>query len=171
MGVAKQLNQLADDLLAAGYVDLYLFLSIIFLILFTRLLGFPETFSVALFSTISTPVMYSIAYYYRKPVTGFFVKPKNHRVVKFRVAYRSFVATLTSFVAGFIVFAALSGSTDIVVYSLAFVVTWIMRISIYLLLPVLAKHIDIENPAITMLISLGVAVLALILIAVATTIL
>jgi hypothetical protein len=170
MGV-KHLSQLADNLLVSGYVDLYLFLSIVFLILFTRLLGFPDTFSIALFSTISTPVMHSIAYYYRKLVTGYFVKPKDHRVVRFRAAYRSLVASLTSFVTGFIVFVALSGSTDIVMYSLAYVVTWVMRATIYFLLPVLANSIDIENPAIIMIVALAIAVLALAVIVAVTLIL
>jgi hypothetical protein len=156
----KQLSQLADDLLVSGYVDLYLFLSIVFLILFTKLLGFPEAFSIALFSTISMPAMYSFMYYYRKHLTdtGIFVKPKNYRI---RAAYRSFAAVLTSFVMGFIVFAALSGSTDIIIYTLAFLVISIMRIVLYLLLPVLARHVDVESPAIAMLTSLAMALTAL----------
>jgi len=160
-GAAKQLSQLADDLLASGYVDLYLFLSIVFLILFTRLLGIPEAFSIALFSTTSMPAMYSFMYYYRKPAIGFFVKPKNHRIIEIRVAYKSLAAILTSFVTGFIVFAALSGSTDIIVYTLAFLVTSIMRIVLYLLLPVLARHVDVESPVIAMLTSLAIALTAL----------
>ncbi|MCC6055262.1 MAG: hypothetical protein LM583_01105 [Desulfurococcaceae archaeon] len=171
MGVAKQLNQLADDLLAAGYVDLYLFLSIVFLILFTKLLGFPEVFSIALFSTTSMPAMYSFMYYYRKPLTGIFVKPKDYRVIKIRAAYRSLAAVLTSFVMGFIVFAALSGSTDIAIYTLAFIVTFIMRVALYILLPVLASYVDIENPAIVMLTSLAVASISLLLLVTAIHIL
>jgi hypothetical protein len=168
---AKQLSQLADDLLASGYVDLYLFLSIVFLILFTRLLGIPEAFSVALFSTTSMPAMYSFMYYYRKPVTGFFVKPKNHRAIEIRVAYKSLAAILTSFVTGFIVFAALSGSTDIIIYTLAFLVTSIMRTALYLLLPALARHVDVESPAIAMLTSLAMALTALAFLIAATHIL
>jgi len=155
-------SKLADDLLTSGYVDLCLFLSIVFLILFTRLLGFPDTFSTALFSTISTPVMYSIAYYYRKPATGYFVKPKNHRVVRFRAAYRSLVATLTSFAIGFIVFAALSGSTNIAVYTVAFLVTWLQRTALYYMLSAVAEHIDIESPIAHVVVSALTALMALV---------
>jgi len=169
----KQLSQLADDLLVSGYVDLYLFLSIVFLILFTKLLGFPEAFSIALFSTISMPAMYSFMYYYRKHLTdtGIFVKPKDYRIRGIRAAYRSFAAVLTSFVMGFIVFAALSGSTDIVIYTLAFIVTFVMRTALYILLPVLTSYVDIENPAIVMLTSLAVASISLLLLVTAIHIL
>jgi hypothetical protein len=103
-------------------------------------------------------------YYDKKPIDGMFVKAKNHKVLRARIAYRSLVATLTSFVSGYLVFAALSGSTDIVLYSIAFMITWIMRTALHFLLPALSEHIDIENPAIILLVSLGVSLATLLLI-------
>jgi hypothetical protein len=161
ISVGKRLVQLADDLLASGYVDLYLFLSIIFLILFTRLLGFSDAFSIALFSTVSMPAMYSFMYYYRKPLAGLFVKPKRAGVVRLRAAYRSLAASLTSFVTGFIVFAALSGSTNIAVYTIAFLVTWLQRTALYYMLSALAERIDIESPATLIAVSALAALIAL----------
>ena len=169
--ISKRLVQLADDLLASGYVDLYLFLSIIFLILFTRLLGFSDAFSIALFSTVSMPAMYSFMYYYRKPLTGIFVKPKNHRVVRFRVAYRSLAAALTSFAVGFIVFAALSGSANIVVYTAAFLVSWLQRAFLYYMLSAVAERTDIESPVTLIAVSALSALIALLLLLTVATVL
>jgi len=161
ISISKRLIQLADDLLASGYVDLYLFLSIIFLILFTRLLGFSDAFSIALFSTVSMPAMYSFMYYYRKPAAGYFVKPKNRSVVGFRAAYRSLAAALTSFAVGFIVFAALSGSANIAVYTVAFLVTWLQRAFLYYMLSAAAERIDIESPVTLIAVSALAALIAL----------
>jgi hypothetical protein len=161
MCISKRFAQIADDLLASGYVDLYLFLSIILLILFARLLGFSDVFSIALFSTVSMPAMHSFMYYYRKPLVGLFVKPKRAGVARLRAAYRSLAAALTSFVMGFIVFASLSGSANIVVYAAAFLVTWLLRTTLYYMLAAVAEHVDIESPVMLATISTLAAVIAL----------
>jgi len=153
----------ADDVTAAEATQLHLFLSIIILMLLLRFFGVaPELFDTALFSCISLPATYALAYYHARAYRmGRFVvskKPEPARLWSYEV-----VALLTSFVMGYIVFAALSGSTDLITFTSAFITVQVMRLLTLLITSRLKDMgVDIQHPAVVMLVSLSTAAIGLI---------
>jgi len=152
-----------DDVTLAEATQLHLFLSIVLLMLLLRFFGVaPEMFDVALFSCVSMPATYALAYYHARAYRmGRFVIKKKPEPI--RMWTYETVALLMSFVMGYIVFAALSGSTDLITFASAFVTVQIMRILIvYITGHLRTMGVDIQHPAIVMLVSLSIAAVALI---------
>jgi len=148
-------KSLADDMMIPN-VDVHLFISVIILILLLRFFGAPDIYTVALFSCISMPVSYTFSYYvYRKS----FVVSKKGGVERSEV-----LGFLMSYAMGFIVFAALSGSFDVLIYTKSFGVVFLMRVLLMIIARKLSSmDIDISHPLITLLMSMFVAVPMLVL--------
>jgi len=152
-----------DDVVLVGATQLHLFLSIIALILLLRLFGVStDTFDIALFSCVSMPATYALTYYHARIYrVGRFVTKKTSEPL--RIWTYEVAALVTSYVMGYMVYVALSGISDVATYSIAFVVVQTMRIAIFFM----ARHlralgVDIQHPAVVMLIALSTAVLALV---------
>jgi len=152
-------SKLSDDLASMPQVDLHLFLSVIFLSLMLRLLGASELVVTALFSCISMPVSYTFSYftYGRRR----FVEKKTRGWIDLR---NESAALISAYATGFLVFAALSGSFDYTVYTLAFSATLLMRLILLATARrLLDAGVDIYNPIIVLMMSLSAAVPVLIL--------
>jgi len=153
----------ADDVTAAEATQLHLFLSIIILMLLLRFFGAaPELFDTALFSCISMPATYALAYYHARAYrTGRFVikkKPEPTRLWSYEI-----IALLTSFVMGYLVFVALSGSTDLIMFASAFITVQVMRLLTLLISSHLKNMgVDMQHPAVVMLVSLSTAAIGLV---------
>jgi len=157
------LSSRLDEVTAAEATQLHLFLSIIILMLLLRFFAVaPELFDVALFSCISMPATYALAYYHaRAHKMGRYVtkkKPEPIRLWSYEV-----VALLMSFIMGYLVFVALSGSTDYITFGAAFITVQIMRLLIILVSSNLKNlGVDIQHPAVVMIISLSMAAIGLV---------
>jgi len=165
---AGRLAGLADDLVFSEQANLYLFLSIMVLALLVRITGLSELSTIALLSTTTLPVTYAITYYYKRGERGEFVFVKRRGGGPARPTTglgRSLAAVISGYATGFVVFAALSGSLDLLTYTLAYAVAMLMRVVIAHSLPVVARFLDVESPAALMLISLFTALLAYMIIA------
>lgn len=146
------------DNVATQASQLYLFLSIIMLMLLLRFFAVaPKAFDVALFSCVSMPATYALTYYssraYRE---GKFVVRKTPEPVKFWT-YEA-VALLMSYIMGYVVFVALSGMLDYVLFTAAFMVVQVMRLLIVFLVRMFRDlGIDVQHPVMVLLTALGVA--------------
>jgi hypothetical protein len=165
-----RLAGLADDLAFSEQANLYLFLSIMVLALLARITGLSELFTVALLSTVTLPVTYALSYYYERGPREFtFVKRRGGGPARPTAGLgrfgRSLAAVISGYATGFVVFAALSGSLDLLTYTLAYAVAMLMRAVIAHSLPFVAKFVDVESPAALMLVSLFTALLAYMVIA------
>ena len=152
-----------DDVTFAEATQLHLFLSIILLMLLLRFFAIaPELFDVALFSCVSMPATYALTYYHARMYrAGRFVVKKKPEPVRMWV-YEA-VALLTSFMMGYVVFAALSGSTDYVTFGAAFITVQVMRLLILLITRHLRSvGIDIQHPVVVLLTSLSTAAAGLV---------
>jgi len=112
-----------------GLVQLYLFMSIIVLSLLVRLLITDSTLFIdAIFATMSMPVVYTMSYYTRqaKEAGGEYVKRKKPQLS--RLIMYEFSALLASYMVGFFMFYALTGSTDYYIYTVAYATSQTMRI-------------------------------------------
>ena len=154
-------RSIADDVLSVEEVNLYLFMSIFILAFLTRIAGIPlEGFTEGLIASISMPVMYVLAYYKNKN-TYRFVKPKSGAGLVARGWVKEFVALVSGFVVGFLIFMAITSSFNILAYSTAYVCVHAMRLLLAVVLPVLARRVDVGNPAVLMITSLGVSLVTL----------
>jgi hypothetical protein len=152
-------RSIADDVLSAEEVNLYLFMSIFILAFLTRIAGVPlEGFTEGLIASISMPVMYVLAYYKE---TYRFVKPKSGAGLVARGWVKEFTALVSGFVTGFLIFMAITSSFNILAYSTAYVCVHAMRLLLAVVLPVLARRVDVENPAVLMITSLMVSLVTL----------
>ena len=152
-----------DEVTLTEATQLHLFLSIVLLMLLLRFFGVaPEMFDVALFSCVSMPATYALTYYHARVYrTGKFVVKK--KLEPMRVWTYETAALLMSFIMGYMVYAALSGSTDIITYGAAFVTVQIMRILILIITRELRMlGVDVQHPAMVTLISLSTSMVALI---------
>ena len=152
-----------DEVTLAEATQLHLFLSIILLMLLLRFFGVaPEMFDVALFSCVSMPATYALTYYHARAYRmGRFVIKKKPEPIRMWI-YET-VALLTSFIMGYIVFAALAGSMDLITFASAFITVQLMRLLImYITSHLRSMGVDIQHPGIVMLISLSVAAISLI---------
>jgi len=161
--VSKSLVSSLGDDLALASTELHQFLSIIVLMLLVRLFNVAsDLFSIALISCISMPATYALTYYNLKAQgVGKFVIRKNPEPI--RTWMYETIALLSSFVMGFIVFVALSGSLNYMVFVVAFITTQVMR----LLTLVITRYmwnmgIDIQHPILAVLVSLSVALVGLV---------
>ena len=140
---------------------LYLLLTITFLAFISSLyLPVSENYSVALFTTISLPVVYS-ARYFSKTTAGkedlqfFRVVSGTREIVK------DVVAILTAFSIGYMVYVATSRDMTVdglFLYTIAFLVVLFLRYVIAVWYKAGAS-IDVDNPFIILLASLSFAVL------------
>ena len=152
---------IADDILTAESVNLYLFMSIFILAFLTRIAGIPlEGFTEGLIASISMPVMYVLAYYRNRDVYRF-VKPKSGAGLVVRSWVKEFATLVSGFVVGFLIFMAITSSFNILAYSIAYVCVHAMRLLLALILPILARRVDIGNPAVLMTTSLVVSLITL----------
>ena len=154
-----------------GNENLHLFLSIIVLILLLRLFSVvPTLFDTALFSCISMPAMYAMTYYHyhaRKEFGRFVVKRNKLELWGYEV-----VALITSFVMGYLVFTALTGSYDYVTYSSAFIVVQLMRLVVVSVTRSLKNMgVDVNHPLVVVLVSVLVALIGLLGLTLATVLL
>jgi len=152
-----------DDITLVEATQLHLFLSIILLMLLLRFFGVtPEMFDVALFSCVSMPATYALAYYHARvyKMGRFVVKKKPEPI---RVWTYETVALFMSFIMGYMVYVALSGLTDLITYGAAFVTVQIMRVLILFITRELRMlGVDVQHPAVVILISLSTSLVALI---------
>jgi len=141
---------------------LYLLLTITFLTFITSLyLPVDDNYSVALFTTISLPVVYS-ARYFSKTAVGeedlhfFRVVSKREEITK------DVVAVLTAFSIGYMVYVSTSRDMTIdglFLYTIAFLVVLFLRYAIAVWYKAGASIVDVDNPFIILLASLSFAVL------------
>ena len=152
-----------DEVTAAEATQLHLFLSLLILMLLLRFFATtPELFDVALFSCISMPATYALAYYHARAYRmGKFVikkKPEPVRLWSYEVA-----ALLMSFAMAYLVFVALSGSTDYITFGAAFITVQVIRLLTLLISSHLKNMgVDIQHPAVVMPVSLSIAVIGLV---------
>jgi len=154
----RSVRKFLDDITLVEATQLHLFLSIIILMLFLRFFASGEDlFTTALFSCVSMPVTYTLTYYkYRAYSTGAFVTRKNPEQV--RVWAYECVALAMSFVMGYLVFTALSGSTDVAVFTSAFLSSQVMRVGVIAEAKMLKNlGVDIQHPFVVFISSLSVA--------------
>jgi hypothetical protein len=156
-------KSVADDILIVESINLYLFMSIFILAFLTRIAGIPlEGFTEGLLASISMPVMYVIAYYKNRDVYRF-VKPKSALapILVARSWVKEFATLVSGFVVGFLIFMAITSSFNIMAYFIAYVCVHAMRLLLTLILPILARRVDIGNPAVLMTTSLVVSLITL----------
>jgi hypothetical protein len=168
-------RKLVDDILAIEHVNLYLFMSIFILAFLTRIAGIPlEGFTEGLIASISMPVTYVLTYYKVNNMHRYrFVKPKGVVDTEGGVArswVKEFIALVSSYMTGFLIFIAITSSFNILAYTIAYVCAHVMRLMLTTMLPVLARHVDVDDPAVLMITSLGISLvmLAILFILVAT---
>ena len=140
---------------------LYLLLTITFLAFLTSLyLPVDENYSVALFTTISLPVVYS-ARYFSKTAVGeeelhfFRTVSKREEIVK------DVVAVLTAFSIGYIVYVATSRDMTtggLYLYSVAFVIALFLRYVVAVWYKT-GVNIDVDNPFVILVASMSFAIL------------
>ena len=146
----------------AEATQLHLFLSIVVLMLLTRFFGVaPEGLDVALFSCVSMPATYALTYYHARVYrAGRFV---TRRTEPARAWLYETVALLMSFAMGYTVFVALSGTADPITFTAAFVTVQAMRLATILAASTLRGWgIDIQHPAVVMLVSAAAAALGMV---------
>jgi len=141
---------------------LYLLLTITFLAFLTALyLPVNENYSIALFTTISLPVVYS-ARYFSKAAVGeedlsfFKVVSTKESIIK------ELTAVITAFVIGYIVYVATSRdfTTDGLLYfTIAFLIVLFLRLIIATWYKSAALLIDVDNPLVITVSSIGFAFL------------
>jgi hypothetical protein len=154
-------RKIADDILGVPEVNLYLFMSIFILAFLTRIIRIPvEGFTEGLLASVSMPVTYVLAYYGR-PVEYAFVKTKGGVVLNARSWAREYLAVVSSFIVGFLIFMAITSSFNILAYTLAYISVQAMRLMLALIIPALSRHVDVGDPAVVMITSLGVSLLSL----------
>ena len=139
-------------------IQMHLFLSIVILMLLLRFFGVtPGLFDTALFSCISLPATYALTYYHREAyrVGRFVIKKKPEPV---RLWSYEFAALIMSYIMGYMVFTALSGSTDYITFTSAFISAQLMRLLCLVLVRSLKNlGVDITHPVVVVLVSLSVA--------------
>ena len=143
--------------------QLHLFLSIIIMMLLMRFFATaPELFDQALFSCISMPATYALTYYHARAYRmGKFVVKKTPEPV--RLWTYELAAMIMSYVMGYIMFLAMSGSSDCMIFSIAFATVQLMRLLIIMLTGNLRNMgVDIQHPVVVMLISLSIALVSLV---------
>ena len=141
---------------------LYLLLTITFLAFITSLyLPIDENYSVALFTTISLPVVYS-ARYFSKTAVGeeelhfFRIVSKREEIIK------DVVAVLTAFSIGYIVYVATSGDMTVdglYLYAIAFIIVLFLRYVIAVWYKTGINIVDVEHPIVVLLASMAFAFL------------
>jgi len=142
---------------------LYLLLTITFLAFITSLyLPIDENYSVALFTTISLPVVYS-ARYFSKTAVGeeelhfFRIVSKREEIIK------DVVAVLTAFSIGYIVYVATSGDMTVdgllYLYTIAFVITLFLRYVVAVWYKTGVNFVDVDNPFVILVASMSFAIL------------
>lgn len=149
--------------------QLHLFLSIVLLLLMTRIWGLvPDTFGEALFACISMPALYAMTYYTArryKTIVSKFIRTKTGEpvVLSRKVELTSeLVAILASYFMGFIVFVSFTGEWDFITYTSAFLAIQLMRLLIIEISAYLQKiDVDVQHPIVIVLIALASATLAL----------
>jgi len=151
--------------------NLHLFLSIVILILLLRLFAIaPTLFDTALFSCISMPAMYAMTYYHyhaRRGYGRFVVRRDKLELFGYEMA-----ALITSFIMGYLVFTALTGSYDLITYSSAFVAVQLMRVMVmYMVRSLRGMGVDVNHPLIVVLVSVMVALIGLVGLALTTVLL
>jgi len=160
-------RRLVDDILAVEHVNLYLFMSIFILAFLTRIAGIPlEGFTEGLIASISMPVMYVLTYYKKGDNTHRhrFVKPKSVVGTGGGVArswVKEFIALVSSYMTGFLIFIAITSGFNFLAYTIAYVCAHVMRLMLTIILPVLARYVDVDDPAVLMITSLGVSLVML----------
>ena len=141
---------------------LYLLLTITFLAFLTSLyLPVDENYSVALFTTISLPVVYS-ARYFSKTAVGeeelhfFRIVSKREEIIK------DVVAVLTAFSIGYIVYMATSRDMTIdglYLYTIAFVIALFLRYVVAVWYKTGVNFVDVDNPFVILVASMSFAIL------------
>ena len=153
------MNNLLEDI-ASNQLQLYL--SIIFLLIFLRLITIlPSGFDVAIFSCVSLPATYASAYYRARPYKRFVVKKGKEKVEYYRFSLETeTIALIISFILAYLTFVAFAGFTleYFYIFILTFLVVQIMRFTSILLLILLGiflkKYgIDVRHPVVTLVTS------------------
>jgi len=125
-------------------VQLYLFMSIIFLSLLVRLfISDSSLFIDAIFATMYTPVVYTMSYYTKQArmSEGEYVKRKKPEFS--RLIMYELVALIASYMVGYLMFYALTLQTDYYIYTVAYVTSQTMRI-MNLAIIRMFKRLDID---------------------------
>jgi len=151
------MNNLLEDI-ATNQLQLYL--SIIFLMIFLRLIAtLPSGFDVAIFSCISLPATYASAYYRARPYRKFVIEKGKEKIEHYRFSLKTeSIALIISFILAYLTFIAFAGIGGFTIFILTFLVVQIMRfISILLLILLgilLRKYgIDVRHPIVTLVTS------------------
>lgn len=148
-------------------IQLHLFMSIVVLTLMLRYFQIvPPLFDTALFSCLSMPVVYVMSYYHAKEYSraGKFVIRKESDVKLWGYEVMSLVV---GFIMGYLVFVALTGSSDYVVYGVAFCTVQFMRMVTAGIVAHLSNlGIDTQRPIAVMGISMLVATITFLCLAV-----
>jgi len=141
---------------------LYLLLTITFLAFISSLyLPVDENYSVALFTTISLPVVYS-ARYFSKTAVGeeelqfFRIVSKREEIIK------DIVAVSTAFAIGYLVYVATSRDmtmSGLYLYAVAFLVALFLRYVIAVWYKVGVNIVDVDHPFVILVVSLSFAIL------------
>ena len=146
------------DVLLVQVSQTHLFLAIVILILLSRLFGIsPPLFDVALFSCVSTPVTYSIAYYSSRAYrVGRFITAKTPRMERVWL-YEVIALTLSLFI-GWLVFLAFAPVPDFATYFLAFVLVQVMRVVAVAFVKMLdALGVSYAHPLVALLVAFVIA--------------
>lgn len=141
-------------------VQLYVFVAIIVLSLLVRIfLASYTLFIDAIYATMSTPVIYTMSYYSSQAyMEGNYVRRKKPEMSRL-VTYET-LALFASYVVGFFMFYALTGSTDYYVFTVAYIVSQTMRGLSYNIVNIMrALKLD---PAYPFLVLMGGALVAVI---------
>ena len=141
---------------------LYLLLTITFLAFISSLyLPVSENYSVALFTTISLPVVYS-ARYFSKTAVGeeelhfFRIVSKREELIK------DVVAVLTAFSIGYVVYVATSRDMSVdglCLYTIAFLIALFLRYVIAVWYRTGINIVDVDHPVVVLVASLAFAIL------------
>jgi len=145
---------------------LYLLLTITFLAFITSLyLPVNSEYSIALFTTISLPVVYTARYFSKASVgeedlTFFRVVSKRESIVK------DVVAVLTAFLIGYIVYVATSRdmtTKSLYLYTVAFAIVLLLRYLVAVWYKAGANVVDVDNPFIVLVVSMAFALIGFVI--------
>jgi hypothetical protein len=73
---------------------------------------------------------------------------------------REYIAIVSGYVTGFLIFMVITSSFNILAYTLAHILVHAMRLTLTLIITFLSRHVDVGDPAVIMITSLGVSLLA-----------
>lgn len=134
---------------------LYLLLTITFLAFISSLyLPVSENYSVALFTTVSLPVVYSARY---------FSKSGSEELQFFRIvsakesAIKDIIAVTTAFLIGYIIYISTSRDMSVEglrLYSIAFIIVLFLRYVISVWYKAGVRFVDVDNPFVILVASL-----------------